>query len=162
MELIVTSFKEGAVFKDPLFRYLASYIKEMGEDYAQGMFRNMDVIFQFLQTRMEEFFNANPTYVKPAGLCLCYCRPSCCPATIRLSYLKDFITIKSLDHEKNPSKTIPAIDSDALADEHPCAGANEESAPNAKASRVSDVRKEMVQKRDFQTEGSPQRHSEVQ
>lgn len=103
MELIVTSYKEETLYKDPLFRYLAGYIEEMCQKYAQGMFRNLDVVFGFLQTRMEEFIEANPRYVKPAGLALCYCRPSCCEPTIRLSYLNDFITIKSLNHEKNPS-----------------------------------------------------------
>ena len=105
MELIVTTYKEEAIYKDPLFRHLASSIEELGKDYIKGMFQDMDTIFGFLQSRMEEFFKANPRYVKPAGLSLCYCRPSCCAPTIKLSYLSDFITIKSLNHEKNPSNT---------------------------------------------------------
>lgn len=93
---------------DPLFRYLSGYARELTESYCADLFQDMDMVFGFLQTRMEEFFKANPGYRKPAGLSLCYSRPSCCAPTITLSYLDQSVIIsKPKCHESNPANPCP-------------------------------------------------------
>ena len=95
-------------FKDELLRYLYAYSIHVEVEPDIYGIQDMDTLFTFLQSRMEEFMKANPSYRKPAGLELCYCRPSCCPPTIRVAYLDQKFTIKSLNHEKNPSNSDSA------------------------------------------------------
>lgn len=100
MELIVTSYREGHENRDPLFRYLSGYMEELSRDYAKGMFSELEDAFRFMQSRMESFFEVNPNYKKPASLALCYCRPSCCEPTIRLSYMNDFVVLKKVERKE--------------------------------------------------------------
>lgn len=98
-------------FKEPMMAQLYQYVIQIQSEPDLYGIQDMDTLFSFLQSRMEEFMKANPSYRKPAGLELCYCRPSCCPPTIRINYLHQKVTIKSkpLNHEKSPSETIPAL-----------------------------------------------------
>ena len=88
----VTRYVEDLDSEDPLHKYLSDYINIIVLDTPE-LFQNVATIFGFLQSRIEEFVNANPQYRKPAGLTLTYSKPSCCPATIVISYLNQIITI---------------------------------------------------------------------
>lgn len=97
-------------WKDPMMAQLFAYVQHIEREPDIYSIQDMDTLFTFLQHRMEEFMKANRTYRKPAGLELCYCRPSCCAPTIRMSFLNQSFTIKlkPLDHEKNPSNSDPS------------------------------------------------------
>lgn len=98
-------------WKDPMMAQLFDYVQHIEQVPDIYGIQDMDTLFTFLQSRMEEFMKSNPGYRKPAGLELCYCRPSCCPPTIRVAYLDQKFTIKlkPLNHENNPGKSINAI-----------------------------------------------------
>lgn len=103
MELLIDDAEMNPPFKDPLLRYVYGFamLVELEPDYL-GI-TELDTLFTFLQQCMGEFMKANPEYRKPAGLELCYCRPSCCPPTIRVGYLDQKFTIKYKNNEKNPA-----------------------------------------------------------
>jgi hypothetical protein len=81
---------------DPLFNYLSDYLRVITED-SPDLFKTVNSIFAFLQSRIEQFTTANPKYQKPPGFTLTYSKPSCCPATIVISYLNQLITITSMN-----------------------------------------------------------------
>ncbi|WP_157243354.1 hypothetical protein [Algoriphagus resistens] len=106
MQLEIIQYKTESDWKDPLMKYLADYIELISQSYVGDVFPTLDSAFGFIQSRMVEFMEVNPTYRKPIGLSLIYNRPSCCPHKIRLSYLNQFITIKQKStHENNPNQT---------------------------------------------------------
>lgn len=108
MQLDIIQHKTKSDWMDPLMKYLAEHMDLIGQSDLSDVFSTMDEAFAFIQRRMVEFLEENQAYHKPAGLSLTYSRTSCCPATIQLSYLNQFITIKqSLNHETNPSKSNP-------------------------------------------------------
>lgn len=108
MELIINSSCE-VNWKDPMMSQLYDYALHINKESDIYGIQDMDTLFTFLKSRMEEFMKANPRYRKPAGLELCYCRPSCCTPTIRVAYLDQKFTIKlkSLNHENNPGNSDP-------------------------------------------------------
>ena len=107
MELTLSTEGLQQPWKDPLLKFLYEYALHIDLEPEVYGIQDMDTLFTFLQSRIEEFMKANPAYRKPAGLELCYCRPSCCPPTIRVAFLDQKITIKTkpLNHEKNPDAT---------------------------------------------------------
>jgi hypothetical protein len=108
MELTINQTHPASQLFDPLMACLYAYAKHIEEVPEIYGIQDMDTLFTFLQSRMEEFMNANPRYRKPASMELCYCRPSCCPATIRVAYLDQKFTIKYKTHENNPGNTHDA------------------------------------------------------
>ncbi len=110
MELIIDQTHPPSLFFDPLMAQLFAYAKHVEEVPEIYGIQDMDTLFTFLQSRMEEFMKVNGGYRKPSGLEVCYCRPSCCPPTIRVAYLEQRFTIKlkSLNHEQNPGNSDSA------------------------------------------------------
>lgn len=93
-------------WKDPMMHQLFALVRQIETGPDKYEIKDMDTLFTFLQRRMEEYIKAYPEYRKPAGLELRYSRPSCCPPTIRMSYINQSFTIKQkpLDHESNTEK----------------------------------------------------------
>lgn len=110
MELTINQTHPASQLFDPCMAYLYAYAKHVAEVPEIYGIQDMDTLFTFLQSRMQEFMKANPRYRKPASLEMCYCRPSCCPPTIRVAYLEQRFTIKlkSLNHEQNPGNSDSA------------------------------------------------------
>ena len=80
--------------RDPMMRQLLIYICHIILEPDVYDIQNLDTLFTFMKSRMEEFMKSNPSYRKPAGLELCYWRPSRCAPTIRVAYLDQKFTIK--------------------------------------------------------------------
>lgn len=93
-------------WKDPMMAQLFEYVCHIEQEPDIYRIQDMDGLFSFLNSRMDEFMKDNPGYRKPAGLWLLYCRSSLNQPMIRISYLHQQITIKlkTLNHETNPSK----------------------------------------------------------
>ncbi|AWW32412.1 hypothetical protein DN752_20955 [Echinicola strongylocentroti] len=114
MTTTISSDNQGA--DDMLFNYLHGYMRHIMRKDHHDLRRNMEQLFVTLEQLIKDFHKSNPGYRKPVGLHITFNRPSCCPATFRISYLKNEIIIKPKHHEKsnqNNHSAVP-VDSDHL------------------------------------------------
>jgi hypothetical protein len=83
--------------KESLMHHLIGYCQILSQNLDLVDIKSMEDVYLFLQGRIEEFIKVNPTYIKPRGLVISYYKPSCCPASITISY-KDH-QIKLISHD---------------------------------------------------------------
>ena len=105
MQLTITQHLDQQI-TEPLMVQLREYALLIAKYPHEFDIHTMEDMYQFIQGRIAEFIKVNPTYIKPTGLTISYYKPSCCPASISISYRSN--TIKIISHEKDSRPTTPA------------------------------------------------------